>query len=91
MSDVAQAWPGRIRARICRRDIADEPVARIATLTRIGRDFFGSCVITDGGRLESESWKEVVRLHQPRKWVLQDLNLQPIGYEPTALAFELST
>jgi hypothetical protein len=31
------AW--RIRTRICRRDIADEPVARIATLTRISCDF----------------------------------------------------
>ena len=31
------AW--RIRARICRRDIADEPVARIATLARISCDF----------------------------------------------------
>ena len=28
------------RARICLRDIADEPVARIATLARISRDFY---------------------------------------------------
>ena len=43
-----------IRARICRRDIADEPVARIATLARIGCDFILLlvCVITDDGRLE---------------------------------------
>jgi len=30
------------RARICLRDIADEPVARIATLARISRDFYYS-------------------------------------------------
>ena len=48
------AW--RIRARVCRRDIADEPVARIATLARISWQF--SIVrwlwITDGGRLERD-------------------------------------
>jgi len=66
MSDVAQAWPGRIRARICRRDIADEPVTRIATLKRISCDFILRWYfeITDDGRLERESWREVIRLHQ---------------------------
>jgi len=45
------AW--RIRARACRRDIADEPVARIATLARISCDFYFCMVwITDDGRLE---------------------------------------
>ena len=43
MLNPGLAW--RIRARICRRDIADEPVARIATLTRISDDFIlrGMC------------------------------------------------
>ncbi len=38
MSDApGEAWLNR--ARVCRRDIADEPVARIATLARISDDF----------------------------------------------------
>jgi hypothetical protein len=42
---MARLRLGEIRARICRRDIADEPVARIATLARIGDDFIlrGMC------------------------------------------------
>lgn len=54
MLNPGLAWS--IRARICRRDIADEPVARIATLARISWQF--SIVrwlwITDGGRLERD-------------------------------------
>ncbi len=55
MSDMTRrSW--EIRARICRRAIADEPVARIATLARISRDFHFLIVfkITEDGRLEGK-------------------------------------
>ena len=78
--------PGRswgIRARICRRDIADEPVARIATLARISWQF--SIVrwlwITDGGRLErnGEAQLSSLRLEWSR---VEELNFLLGGPRP---------
>jgi hypothetical protein len=54
------AW--EIRARICRRDIADEPVARIATLTRIGRDFILFTGMCDNRRQSARKREENIRL-----------------------------
>ena len=75
------AW--RIRARVCRRDIADEPVARIATLARISWQF--SIVrwlwITDGGRLErnGEAQLSSLRLEWSR---VEELNFLLGGPRP---------
>ena len=57
-----------IRARFCRRDIADEPVARIATLARISYDFilFRLYEITDNVRLERDG--ETMLLLKGRAW-----------------------
>ena len=51
------------RARICRRDIADELVAQNATLARIGRRFsiFVGGWITDNVRLERGREAELLR------------------------------